>query len=87
MTVADVFAIPGSGTVATGCVATGVVRQGDRLVIRKADGNAIDAVCEAIEKSRRVVTQASEGEEVGLLLTSISGGEVETGDTIASSRP
>lgn len=75
----DVFSIAGRGTVATGEIVQGSIKVGDQIYIND-QGNPIK--CTGIEKFRRSVESAKEGEEVGLLLRGISKSDVKKGDKL-----
>jgi len=82
MTIEDVFSITGRGTVATGKVATGVVRVGDRVTLQTAAGTR-SVVVAGVEAFRRTLDHASAGETVGILLN-VSRGDVAKGDTLSN---
>ena len=77
--VEDVFSITGRGTVATGTIRQGSIKVGDQVYIND-QGNPI--ICTGIEKFRKLVDSASEGENVGLLLRGISKSDVKKGDKL-----
>lgn len=79
MTVEDVFQITGRGTVATGVISSGVVRVGSAVRIERADGDVQQTSITGIEKFRKRLSEASMGENCGLLFAgkvSISRGDV-----------
>ncbi len=80
LTVDDVFSIRGRGTVVTGTVELGSVRVGDEVWVGDRHGVRIDG----IEAFRKRLDEATEGENVGLLLTSISKDDVNRGDVISA---
>ena len=85
MTVADIFFIKGRGLVATGRVEQGTLNVGDDVQLNGAGTIRVDG----IEMFRKVVNQATEGDNVGLLLkgldkSDISGGDVLTSGTAAA---
>ncbi|MEA2171658.1 MAG: hypothetical protein QOF76_4958 [Solirubrobacteraceae bacterium] len=67
MTISDVFFIKGRGAVATGQIEMGSVRVGDELTM---DGGRTLKV-DGIEMLRKVLDEAKEGDNVGLLFRSI----------------
>ncbi len=79
LTVDDVFFIRGRGTVVTGEVELGSVRVGDEVWVGDRQGVRIDG----IEAFRKRLDEATEGQTVGLLLTSISKDDVNRGDVIS----
>jgi elongation factor Tu len=77
MTVADVFAIRGRGTVATGTVEEGSIRAGDEVTV-----NGRRARIDAIEAFRKKLDAANPGDNVGLLFRDLDGDHVHSGDVI-----
>ena len=82
MTVEDVFAITGRGTVVTGRVTSGVVRVGQPATVTTAAGEIATTV-EAIEQFRKKADRAGEGDYVGLLLDGITRSDVARGDVVS----
>jgi elongation factor Tu len=83
MTIEDVFAITGRGTVVTGRISTGTVRVGEPVTISTASGPILSKVT-AIEQFRVTAEEASAGQNVGLLLDGISRHDVERGDVVSA---
>jgi translation elongation factor EF-Tu-like GTPase len=83
MTVQDVFSIAKRGTVVTGKIEAGTLRLGDEVVIR-GRGDDRKAVVSGIEAFRKVLEQAAQGDNVGLLLKDVARQDVEAGDVIVS---
>jgi elongation factor Tu len=81
MTIEDVFAITGRGTVVTGRIATGTVRTGMPVTVTRSAG-PITTTVKAIEQFRRTADQAGAGDNVGLLLDGVARHDVERGDVI-----
>jgi len=81
MTVEDVFAITGRGTVVTGRVGSGTVRVGQAATVTTASGQLSTTVT-AIEQFRKKSDQAVAGDNVGLLLDGIGRDDVARGDTV-----
>jgi translation elongation factor EF-Tu-like GTPase len=81
MTIEDVFAITGRGTVVTGRVASGVVRVGMPVAVTTASGRLTSTVT-AIEQFRKKTDTAGTGENVGLLLDGVTRDDVARGDTV-----
>lgn len=84
LTVQDVFAIRGRGTVVTGLVETGGVRVGAVVRQTRADGTVRDLTVAAIETSRKTIDECAAGQQVGLLFRGIERGEVAVGDVLTS---
>jgi elongation factor Tu len=81
MTIEDVFAITGRGTVVTGRVTSGTIRVGMPVTITTAS-HPIATTVTGIEQFRKVTDQASAGDNVGLLLDGIGRYDVVRGDVI-----
>ncbi len=83
MVVADVFSIAKRGTVVTGQIETGSLKLGDEVLIR---GRGIEkkAIVSGIEAFRKILEQANQGDNVGILLKDISRQDVQAGDEIVS---
>ncbi|WP_420863492.1 EF-Tu/IF-2/RF-3 family GTPase [Algirhabdus cladophorae] len=69
--VEDVFTISGRGTVVTGTVEGGPVSVGDRVLVRKRDGEVIETIVTGIEAFRRLSERAEIGQQVGLVLRGV----------------
>jgi translation elongation factor EF-Tu-like GTPase len=80
MTVEDVFVIAGRGLVATGRVESGTLRVGEEVQL---DGG-VSARVDAIEKFRKTLDEAVAGENVGLLLSSLTKGQIGRGTVLTS---
>ena len=81
MTIEDVFAITGRGTVVTGRVASGMVRVGMPVTVTTAAGTLSSTVT-GIEQFRKKMDTAAAGENVGLLLDGVTREVVARGDTL-----
>ena len=81
MTVEDVFVIRNRGAVATGRVESGTLRVGDTVQINGGQSVTVDA----IEKFRKKLNEATQGENVGVLFKSINKGQLARGDVLTSS--
>ena len=81
MTIEDVFAIRGRGTVVTGRVESGTLHVGDTVKIETWDG-VIEAVVTGIEMFRRRVKQADVGDVVGVVLRDVAKEDVQRGDVL-----
>ena len=82
MTISDVFAVSGRGTVVTGRVSRGTVSQGDRVLIRGHGGRVLETRIGGIESFRKARRSAGEGDVVGLLLKGVRKDQVEPGDIL-----
>ncbi len=81
MIVEDVFMIRGRGTVVTGKIETGILKVGDDVVIKGANGQKTTTVT-GIESFRKALNQANPGDTVGLLLKDLSKQDIQHGDEI-----
>ena len=81
MIVEDVFMIRGRGTVVTGKIETGILKVGDDVVIKEANGQKTPTVT-GIESFRKALNQANPGDTVGLLLKDLSKQDIQHGDEI-----
>jgi len=79
MTVSDVFFIRGRGVVATGQVEAGSIRKGDTVQINGGNPVAVDG----IEAFRKLLDEAHQGDNVGLLFKSLDKGDLNQGDVIS----
>jgi len=84
MPVEDVFVIEGRGTVATGCITKGFVRNGEELTIRHPNGLEVRTVCAGLETFERKLTAAQAGDHVGLLLREVARNEIHPGALLYS---
>ncbi len=80
MTVEDVFAIRGRGVVATGRVESGALRVGDEVLIN----GGVSARVDAIEKFRKTLDEATVGDNVGLLFSSLEKSQLSRGTVLTS---
>jgi translation elongation factor EF-Tu-like GTPase len=80
LTVDDVFFIRGRGTVVTGRVELGSIRVGDTVQVNLGPPVRVDG----IEAFRKRLDEATEGENVGLLLMSLTKDDVNRGDAISA---
>lgn len=83
MTVEDVFSIAKRGTVVTGKIEKGTLKVGDEVVIQGSNGER-KTVVTGIEIFRKIVSQATAGNPVGVLLKDISKQDIQRGDEILS---
>lgn len=75
----DKIYIEGRGTVVTGRVAVGKVEVGDELFVVNPSGNKYKTVCQGIEMFKKLLTQAEEGDNCGILLRSVSVSSIQEG--------
>ena len=78
MAVEDVFEVEGQGIVATGCIETGVVHSGDKLLITGYD-KSFKATVLGVEMFRKLLEQGEAGDNVGLLLSGIQKNDIRPG--------
>ncbi len=78
MTVEDVFAIRNRGVVATGRIDSGVVRVGDTVQIN--GGRSVTVA--GIEMFPKKQTEASAGDQVGILVKEIDKADIKSGDVL-----
>jgi len=68
MTVMDVFAVTGRGTIMTGQVASGSVAVGGTVCVPLENGETAALSVDGIEMFRKVLERAESGQMVGLLV-------------------
>ncbi|MBO8136901.1 MAG: elongation factor Tu [Desulfotomaculum sp.] len=83
MPVEDVFSITGRGTVATGRVERGRVKQGDEVEIVGLMDEPKKTVVTGVEMFRKILDFAEAGDNVGCLLRGIDRKEIERGQVLA----
>ncbi|MEG1527925.1 MAG: elongation factor Tu [Clostridia bacterium] len=83
MPVEDVFTITGRGTVATGRVERGEIKNGDAVEIVGLKEETTATVVTGVEMFRKLLDSAVAGDNVGLLLRGIKRDDVERGQVIA----
>ena len=71
MKIIDVFTIYSRGMVVTGKIESGSVKVGDKVEIVLDDNRKIQTTVMAVEMLRKVVKDASVGDNVGILLSEI----------------
>ena len=71
MKIIDVFTIYSRGMVVTGEIESGSVRVGDKVEVVLDDNRKIQTTVMAVEMLRKVVKDASVGDNVGILLSEI----------------
>jgi len=82
MPVEDVFSITGRGTVATGRIERGIVKQGDELAIVGMGGDK-KTVVTGVEMFRKLLDEGRAGDNAGLLLRGVGKEEIERGQVLA----
>ena len=82
MPIEDVFSITGRGTVGTGRVERGVIKQGDEVEI-VGFGDTRKTVVTGVEMFRKLLDQAQAGDNVGLLLRGVDKDSLERGMVLA----
>ena len=83
MPVEDVFTITGRGTVATGRVERGIVKNGDTIEI-VGMGPTKTTVITGVEMFKKLLDQAESGDNVGLLLRGIDRKDIQRGQVLAA---
>ena len=82
--VEDVFSITGRGTVVTGRVLAGVVRENDEVGVQRGGVEVLRTVVAGVEMFRRTTDRAVAGDNVGLLLRGVEKSDVQQGDVLTS---
>jgi elongation factor Tu len=82
MPVEDVFSITGRGTVATGRIERGVVKQGEEVAIVGMGGDK-KTVVTGVEMFRKLLDEGRAGDNAGLLLRGIAKDDIERGQVLA----
>jgi elongation factor Tu len=83
MPVEDVFSISGRGTVATGRVERGIVKNNDKLQLVGIH-DTIETVAIGLEMFNKVLDEARAGENVGILLRGIDKNKIQRGMVLAA---
>jgi elongation factor Tu len=86
LTVEDVFTIRGRGTVVTGRIASGTVKEGDEVLLTRP-GVSRKTTVTAIESFRKKLKEATAGDNVGLLLRDITKDDIQRGDVLSARDP
>ena len=82
MPVEDVFSITGRGTVATGRIERGIVKQGEQVDI-VGMGADKQTIVTGVEMFRKLLDEGRAGDNAGLLLRGIGKEEIERGQVLA----
>jgi elongation factor Tu len=85
MPVEDVFSITGRGTVATGRIERGIVKQGEEVEII-GFGKDRKTVVTGVEMFRKILDEGRAGDNVGLLLRGVDKEEIERGMVLAKTK-
>ena len=80
MTVDDIFFIKGRGLVATGRVEAGALHVGDELQVNGEKSVKVDG----IEAFRKVLDEAKEGDNIGVLFAKLTREDLKAGDVLSS---
>jgi len=83
MPIEDVFSISGRGTVATGRVERGIVRNNDKLQLVGL-GDTMDTVAIGLEMFNKTLDEARAGENVGILVRGVTKDQVQRGQVLAA---
>ncbi|CAI9781152.1 unnamed protein product [Fraxinus pennsylvanica] len=83
MPVEDVFTIQGRGTVATGRVEQGVIKQGDDVEILGLTQNPRKTTVTGVEMFKKILDFGQAGDNVGLLLRGLKREDIQRGMVIA----
>lgn len=84
MTVTEVFAITGLGTVAAGRIELGTIKVGDQVWLRGAD-KPIKTGVAFIQAGPKGAKSANAGDTVGLVLRGVPVDRVQAGNVLAAS--
>ena len=82
MPVEDVFSITGRGTVATGRIERGIVKQGEEVEV-VGMGADRKTVVTGVEMFRKLLDEGRAGDNAGLLLRGVAKDEIERGQVLA----
>ena len=82
MPVEDVFSITGRGTVATGRIERGIVKQGEEVEL-VGMGESRKTVVTGVEMFRKLLDEGRAGDNAGLLLRGVGKDEIERGQVLA----
>jgi len=78
------FSITGRGTVATGCIETGVVKPGEEVEIIGLSKKSTKTVCTGVEMFKKSLDKGEAGLNVGILLRGLKREDVKRGQVIAA---
>ena len=83
MPIEDVFTIQGRGTVVTGRVESGILKQGEEVEIVGISPQTKRTVCTGIEMFRKLLDEGRAGENIGVLLRGVDRSDVQRGQVLA----
>lgn len=86
MTIDDVFNIIGRGVIALGLIKKGTIKQGDVVEILDQNNNSNQAKVASIEMFRKIKDSATEGDNVGILLSGIDKSKISKGMVLIKNR-
>lgn len=78
LTIDGIFNIVGRGTLVTGEVIRGTIKQHDELEVVSPD-KTLRTTCALLEKHRKIVTEAHEGEYIAVCLKGVSKQDLSSG--------
>ena len=84
MPVEDVFSITGRGTVATGRIESGIVKQGEEVDLVGMGGDR-KTVVTGVEMFRKLLDEGRAGDNAGLLLRGVGKEDIQRGQVLAKS--
>jgi elongation factor Tu len=84
MPVEDVFSITGRGTVATGRIESGIVKQGEEVDLVGMGGDR-KTVVTGVEMFRKLLDEGRAGDNAGLLLRGVAKEDIQRGQVLAKS--
>ena len=80
----DAFHIAGRGVIVTGKVNKGTIRIGDLLYFKNAMGEKKEVKVNGIEMFRKILEEAHQGDNVGVLISNITKESIKKGDRLVS---
>ena len=83
MPVEDVFSITGRGTVATGRIERGIVKQGEEVELVGMAEESRRTVVTGVEMFRKLLDEGRAGDNAGLLLRGVAKDEIQRGQVLA----
>jgi elongation factor Tu len=84
MPVEDVFTITGRGTVATGRIERGEIKQDDLVEIVGLSNTIIKSKVTGVEVFRKILSEAGKDDNVGLLLRGVAKSQIQRGMVICT---
>lgn len=78
----DIFNITGRGVVVTGTVKQGTFQSGDKIELEKQDGSILPCTIKGLEMFRKILSSATVGDNVGILLSGVGKLDVRPGDRL-----